>query len=303
MQTIPNSLRIGVLRGGAEGGYDHSLLNGAHILQCLSDSHKPVDIFISKDGKWHMHGVEKSPERILKNVDVIWNTLHNVYPENNKIREILHSTPYTGSSRFSFSLAENKRMAKERAVSLGIKTPIFVVVKESDPVYEKAKEIFNSLPHPLVVKPVIGGSNLGFYIVKSFSELLAALEIVLEGSPGALIEEYISGKEASCIIVDNFRNRDIYAFPPRGVYDNMVLTRQETQAIEDIARNIHREFAISQYSQSDFIVSPRRGVYFLEVSTLPNTKDGSLLSKSLETVGVSKKEFLHHMIMLALNER
>ena len=302
MRTIPDSLRIGVLRGGAPGGYDVSLQNGYQVLKHLSEL-KPIDIFVSKDGKWHMHGVEKSPERILKNVDVVWNTLHNVFPENNKTREMLHSVPHTGGDKLSSFVALNKLVGKERAISLGIKTPVFVVVRENDPVYEKAKEIFNSFPNPLLVKPITGGSYLESYIVKSFKDLIFALENILTKYSGALVEEYISGREVSCVVTDDFRGQDVYAFPPREFSDKTILDREETRLIEDIAKRIHNELALSHYSHSDFIVSPRRGVYFLEVNTTPDIRKDSLLIKSIQSVGVSEKEFLHHIISLALNKR
>ncbi len=53
MQKLPSSLHIGVIRGGPSSDYDISLKTGAYILKQLSETHKPIDIFISRDGKWH----------------------------------------------------------------------------------------------------------------------------------------------------------------------------------------------------------------------------------------------------------
>ena len=305
MYTIPQSLRIGVLRGGLSSEYDVSLKSGANVLRHLSETHKPIDIFISKRGIWHMQGVEKLPERILPHVDVVWNALHGTYGEDGKVQELLnrHGIPYTGSDRFSSAIAMNKWMTKERIIRAGIKTPIYTRIRRDDllqtSLLEIAKEILNSMPHPLVVKPVTGGSSIGLYIVKSFDELLFALNSVLSEYPGVLIEEYISGKDVSCAILQNFRERDIYSFPPT----EKTLTREESKSVETIAKKIHKILNLSHYSQSDFIASPRRGVYFLEVDTLPTMTEESLLPKSLDVVGVPMKEFLHHVIYLALSEK
>ena len=294
---LPQSLRIGVLRGGPSPEYEISLQSGSFVLKNLSETHKPIDIFISRDGKWHVQGIERSPERILSHLDVLWNALYGQYGEDGKVQEILkhHGVMYTGSDKFSSSVAMNKWITKERAILAGIKTPLAFIVRPDDSLFEKVKEIFQSIPHPLVVKPVNGRSSVGIHVVTSFKELLEALENVLSQYPGALVEEYISGKEACCTAIDNFRGQDIYTFPP-----SEKLSKVENDEVEYATKKIHQNLGLSHYSQSDFIVSPRRGVYFLEVNTLPNISEKSKLSQSLESVGVSIKEFLHHVIRLAL---
>ena len=297
MNVLQNSLRIGVLRGGPSPEYDTSLQSGANVLRHLSETHRPIDIFISRDGKWHMQGVERSPERILRNVDVIFNALHGAYGEDGGVQEVLnlHGVPYTGSDRYSSAIAMNKWITKERAKAAGIKTPISVLVRGTDPLSEKAQEIFNSIPHPLIVKPACSSGSFGLYKVNTFKELVSVLQTILKDHDSAIVEEFISGKDVSCLITDNFRGQDVYSFPV-----NQDLGRKEKEAVENISKKIHIDLGLSHYSQSDFIVSPRRGVYFLEVNTLPKFNEKSVIPKTLEAVGVSMKEFLHHLIGLAI---
>ena len=44
----------------------------------------------------------------------------------------------------------------------------------------------------------------------------------------------------------------------------------------------------------------KKGIYILEINTLPGLTSESLLPKSLNAVGSSHKEFLEHLITLAL---
>lgn len=326
MSSLPASLRVGVVRGGPSPEYDVSLKTGNTVLQHLSETHAPLDIFIDKEGRWHMHGVARSPEKILKNVDVIWNALHGAYGEDGGIQEFLdhHGVPYTGSARLPSALAMNKWMTKERAYSAGIRTPLHVVIRQTDPIREKATEIFYSIPHPLVVKPVTGGSSLGLYMVQNLAELLAAVEAVLSAYDAALVEEYISGKEGTCGVIENFRGQKAYALPPveiipppgKSLFDHYAkysgesrelcpgnFSSEEKMEIERLAALVHETLGLSHYSRSDFIVSPRRGIYFLEVNTLPGLTDESLLPKSLDAVGVSMKEFIHHILGLAIGKK
>lgn len=321
MKTLPTSLRIGVVRGGPSLEYDVSLKTGANVLKHLSETHTPIDIFISKDGKWHVNGVEKTPERILKNVDVVFNALHGAYGEDGGVQEVLNhlGVPYTGSGRFESAVAMNKWVTKEMAQEVGIKTPIGMLVRQTDSLSQKAKEIFLAMPHPLIVKPRDSGSSIGLKKVDSYSELLSALEEVLSEHKAAVVEEYIVGKEATCGVIDNFRGKQIYTLPPLEIvpptgklfdYDSKYdgsskeicpgnFTAEEKKTIEKFSALIHKRLGLSHYSRSDFIVSPRRGVYFLEVNTLPGLTSESLLSKSLEAVGVSVKDFLQHTLHMA----
>jgi D-alanine-D-alanine ligase len=218
----------------------------------------------------------------------------------------------------------NKWMTKEHAKKAGIRTPIYTYIRRTDPIQAKVREIFNSIPHPMIVKPVSSGSSLGIYVVDSVPELLTAIDTVLSAYDGVLVEEYIKGKEVTCTVVNDFRGSPIYSFPPleiqyektlpiwtygskysdepRIMYPTTLLPH-EAQAVEDASKKIHDVMGLAHYSRSDFIVSPRRGVYFLEVNTLPGMTKHSLVPKALETVGVKMGEFIHHVLGLALDDK
>ncbi|MES3004751.1 MAG: D-alanine--D-alanine ligase [Patescibacteria group bacterium] len=322
--TLPTSLRIGVLRGGPSSEYDVSLQTGASILNVLQDTHAPVDIFVSKDGKWHLNGIERNPGRVLSSVDVVFNAMHGKYGEDGQVQELLetHGVPYTGSTRFPSMTAMNKWHTKEILKKHNIKTPIGILVKQSDHLLQKAKQIWGEIPHPMIVKPTCGGSSLGIVVAHSFQELLSALETTLAEHGSVLVEEYIKGKEATCAVIDNFRNKDFYTLPPieivsaNSVFDYDAkysgksreicpgnFTKEEKMEIERLAELTHKALGLRHYSRSDFIVHPKRGIYFLEVNSLPGLSRDSLLSKSLTAVGSNIKEFLHHVLNLTLHRR
>ena len=50
--------RVAVLRGGPTSEHDISLLSGANILERLQrEPYRPVDVFIDKEGVWHVRGI------------------------------------------------------------------------------------------------------------------------------------------------------------------------------------------------------------------------------------------------------
>ncbi len=297
MQTLPKSLHIGVIRGGFSPEYEGSLKTGANVLEQVSSTHKPIDILITRDGKWHMNGVERDPERILKHVDVVWNALHGSYGEDGGIQELLNHSgvPYTGSDRYSSAVTMNKVLAKDHAVKYGIKTPVYMVVRRSDDLGHKAQEIWNSIPHPLVVKPANVHHAIASYKADSFHEFLDAIEKVLEKYDVAIVEEYISGKQTEVLVTENFRGQKIYAFPASNK-----LTKVQKKEVEELAKKVHTAFNLENYSNTHFVVSPKRGVYLIQIESVPRLHKDSLAHKAIESVGSSLKEFFGHVFTLAL---
>lgn len=325
MNSLPSSLRIGVLRGGTSSEYDVSLETGANILKQLSTTHRPLDIFISKDGIWHMNGMPKSPEKILLHTDVVFNALHGSYGEDGQVQQILHSLGilYTGSEMLPSSMSMNKLRSKELFLKHCIKTPQHTGFRVDEDIQKKSAEIFRSFIMPVIIKPTSGGSSLGISIARNIPEITEALKRALEYGHSAIVEEYITGKEATCAVVQDFRGQDLYALMPieirhksdsffdyNGKYsdggsEHICPGRfldSEKETIERYAKEAHKALGLRHYSRSDFIVSPRRGVYILETNSLPGMTNHSFVQKSLEAVGVSVKDFIHHVLLLALNK-
>ena len=348
-----SKIRVGVVRGGVSGEYPVSLKTGGAVIANLSHSaYRVHDILITKNGKWHFDGIEKKPEDILKHVDVIFNALHGEFGEDGKIQQFLdaHGAKYTGSGALASALAMNKVLTKKHAVGEKIKTAVYKVLRKEELLAEvaaakvvdgvvdyaehfgkavarRAVHLFKTFPHPAVVKPATSGSSLGVSIAHTLHELEAAIHEAFTHSDTILLEEFISGKEATCGVLDHFRGEKHYTLPPveirkggssskSALFDFNAkyggensgteeicpgnFTATERDEIQRIAREIHRTLGLKHYSRSDFIVHPRRGVYFLEVNTLPGLTEHSLLPKAIAAVGATFPELLEHLIGLAL---
>jgi len=319
-------LKVGVLRGGPSSEYDISLNTGGSVLKHLpKEKYDAKDILISKDGTWHHRGMPTTPARILPHIDVIFNALHGEYGEDGTVQKLLDtfSVPYTGSGALGSAIAMNKRLAKECLASQNIKMPEHRMLEVSDDLEEEIFDIFRKMPQPTVVKPLSGGSSFGVQIAQGHDQLLESVYKAFEYSPKVLIEEYIRGREATCGVVEDFRNEELYALmpieiiPPKenNFFDHDAKYSGKTQEIcpanfspeekEELgwlAKKIHQALGLEHYSRSDFIVSPR-GIYFLEVNTLPGLTEESLVPKALNAVGCSFPEFLDHVVTLALNKK
>src|SRR3989344_460566 len=315
---------VGVLRGGPSNEYEISLKTGASVLDALDrEAYEPRDIFIDREGQWHARGVATNPERALQGVDVVFNALHGEYGEDGQVQRLLDrmAVPYTGSGAFSSAIAFNKQHTRNAAEKLGIKVAHGQVfdLSTAGEVEGLAHHIFRTFPHPSIVKPAAGGSSVGAAIANDFHTLERALELVFAMSPKVLVEEYIKGRETTVGVIDGFREEKFYALPPVEIvpppsspffdyeakYGGQTLERvpgnfslDEKQALISLAKAVHEGLELSHYSRSDFIVS-KRGIYFLEVNTLPGLTRESLPPQALHAVGAKLSDFLHHIISLA----
>lgn len=321
MQTI-----VGVLRGGPSREHEVSLNTGAAILANLPEEQFLVrDIYINKNGDWHDRGRLISPERILRQVDVIMNGLHGEYGEDGQVQKLLEQfgVPYTGADSFGSYLAMNKLMSKMRAKEAGLLTPEFRYINNSADSEKVAFEIIRTFHQPVVVKPVGWGSSVGVSVVGGYAPVFTAIQnLFTEGAPGVLIEEYIRGKEATAGVVEKLRGEALYTLPPVEIvppsddffsygakYSGATreicpghFTRVATEELQRAAKIMHRALGLRHYSRSDFMVAPS-GVYYLETNTLPGLTTESLLPKALASVGVAFKDFLTHLVNLALSRQ
>lgn len=326
--SFAHKIRVGVIRGGPSSEYDVSLKSGEAVLKNLPRKFEAIDIFISKEGVWHVGGIEKTPTDALKNIDVAFVALHGQYGEDGKIQRILEhiGVPFTGSESMASAIAMNKHLTKKVLKSdaaIGIKDiikfPAHKTFSRDEVLQKGAHGIFREIVMPAFVKPVAAGSSVGVSFVKVFFDLEPAIKKALEHSDSIIIEEFIEGREATCGVIEDFRGEKHYALLPVEIiapekstffdYDAKYggesqeicpgnFSDETKKIIQAAAKAVHKELGLRHYSRSDFIIHPKRGVFFLETNTLPGLTAESLLPKSVKAIGLSMPDFFEHVIGL-----
>ena len=326
---MPHILRIGVLRGGPSNEYEVSLDTGANVLGALrgklADRYQARDIFIDRQGNWHIDGVAVEPHDLAHRIDVAFVALHGTYGEEGKVQYILeaHGIPFTGSGSLASAVGMNKALSKKIMASQGIKSPYFKELSTEEFREKSLKQIalmlFGSFIMPAVVKPTASGSSVGISIVRTSADWLPALEKAAEHGDSILIEEFIPGIEATGGVIEGFRGQGLYALPvieiwPKSVFFDYdakykgqseeivpaTFSQELKSELEKLSMAMHRAHGLRHYSRSDFIIHPRRGIYALEVNTLPGLTAESLIPKAMRAVGSDVDELVDHLIRLAL---
>lgn len=323
-----SQIRVAVLRGGPCDEYPVSMKTGQSVFNALDrDKYKPIDVVITRSGEWLVDGYTRYPEQVLSTVDVVFNALHGQYGEDGTVQRLMdtNGVRYTGSGAYASSIAMNKAMTKDILHEHGIKmAPHMLVSRDSIPsLHLVADRIADMFGPQFVIKPVNSGSSIGTVIVENPAMLQKRLSESLAVYETVLVEKCIKGVEATCGVVERYRDEAIYRLPPieiippqqAGFFAYEVkytgetkeicpgnFTRTQSQTLQDVARNVHQELGLRQYSRSDFIVTDDE-IYFLEVNTLPGLTEHSLLPKAITAVGSTYPSFLDHLLTDALEHR
>ncbi|MFH1170034.1 MAG: D-alanine--D-alanine ligase [Candidatus Vogelbacteria bacterium] len=318
--------RVGVLRGGLGHEYEVSLATGQSVLEHLPAAYHGRDILIDRAGVWHLGGLPTAPQRIARQVDVFFNALHGEYGEDGKIQSELDQLglPYTGSGTAPSALGMNKEMSKDLFRRAGLKVSPGLVVRRdgNDGSSLSAREVFQKVSPPWVIKPNDRGSSVGLFFARNIQDLAQAIVDGWVVSPTLLVEHYLRGREATAGVIDDFRGAECYALPPIEIrrpkgkllwdyqdkYSGQTaeicpgnFTDNEKRELEKLAITAHRALGLRHYSRSDFILTPH-GIYLLETNSLPGLTKESLLPKALKAVGCPYPNFLDHILTLALNK-
>lgn len=313
---LSHHIRVGVLRGGLSD-YEASLGSGAEILSALREHHgehyRPQDIFIDKEGQWHMDGKVVRPHEALSKIDIAFNALHGTYGEDGKMQHLfeMYGIPFTGTGALGSAVGTHKALKKSILTSHGLKVPRWVEVAARE-IRENptavAQKLFRSWHLPLVIKPLRDTSAHTMSYIRSYAELPEAL-VRAADLGDVLVEEFIPGIEAVGHIVEKFRGHDLYALPvveirtdDTGRSSEIVpagFSADTKKQVEEISRHVHHLLGLKHYSATRVVIHPRRGVYVIEVQTLPHLTKQSLMSRALASVGATMHEFAGHLVTLA----
>lgn len=327
-----SKIRVGVIRGGVTPEYYMSLAAGSYILSHLPKSdYEPIDILITKDGTWHKKGVPMEPRDLKQHVDVVFNALHGTYGEDGKLQDFLDElgVPYVGSDPFSSSLTANKQKKKERLSDIGLKTPRYFILQgllkmedekaQLEFMRKKATEIFKKISPPWVVKPILGSASTFTYLVTNFSDLIYMLNDLADRFDEIIVEEFIEGTEVVSGIMNGLRGEDEYVLPPFEVTKPGKILDYETRfnkkhglrmlgqkleehkaAIDDIMKTLHKEFNLTDYSTANLVISPKGGIYVIEVDSQPILGDGEILPTMMSEIGCPDHVWIDHLIKRTL---
>lgn len=291
-------MKIAVLRGGQGSQYDTSLQAGEFVLAHLRNSpekYDPLDIFVSRDGDWHLAGRKLAPHVAVKGTDLVWNALQADNGDRAEVTKLLNNLhiPHTGSSSLGLALSMNQDMSRRAFALHDMPTPKFEVL-DGQVAIDDLLRIFRTYLHPVEVRPA-RGNGLKSVVANNFDELKESVAKAFSFAERVIVSESIRGKNAVCAVIENLRDQKLYSLLPTPNH----FKPEEHKMMEHMARRAHEILGLRHYSASSFVVTPKGKIYILETNALPDITKNSTFSKSLSSVGLNPKTFIEHIISIA----
>lgn len=308
-------LRVGVLMGGRSPEREVSLASGRRVLEAMDPARYDVaSLEIPRAGPW-------APPPDL---DLAFIAMHGPHGEDGTIQGLLEfeGIPYTGSGVLASALAMDKRRSRQVFGFTGVPTPGYLAVERREFASREpslADEIRQTLGFPCVVKPNAQGSSIGVSIVRDAERLGPALDAAFGLGDVVLVEEYLTGTELTCAILDDAERGEPVALPlveiiPRreffdyeakytpGAAEEICPARLPPAAVwraQAAALRAYRALGCADFARVDLFVR-EADVAVLEVNTIPGLTENSLFPRAARAAGLDFPALVDRLIEAAL---
>lgn len=249
--------------------------------------------------------VDHSVPELLRKLDIgfCFIALHGKWGEDGTMQGLceIMGIPYSGSGVLASAMSMNKAVSKMIFQNSGISTAPFELLNKNQK---------SSLPVPLVIKPLDGGSAIGVSIVRKKSEISSALKSALRYSRQALVEKFIDGKEVTAPVlgdrvlplIEIIPRSSFYDFRSKyvkGMSEHILPARVSEKIKKEIcssALKAHHALRCRAFSRVDFIIDKNGKSWVLELNSIPGMTETSLFPESAKAAGFSFSEMLLEII-------
>lgn len=288
--------KVAIVTGGVSSERVIALRSASNVVDLLRDTFEITTFDFPKDINLFFQKYHE--------IELVIPFLHGKGGEDGTIQGFLETLglPYLFSGVQAHAIALDKEKTKILVSAVGIKTLQSRTIEKGDPVHYY---------HPVVVKPLDGGSSVATAIAKSQEELIKACESASAHSVKVLIEDFVAGQEFTIAVVEKDGRTTalpVIAITPKDGFfdfsskynqDNLAdeicpapINRELSDKLQAIAQLAHVSLGCRHVSRTDIIVDHNGEAWFLETNTIPGMTATSLLPKAQIASGTSLKEIL-----------
>ena len=304
---------IAILAGGWSAEREISLKSGMAVSEALEELQIDFN-FIDLKSK-------EEAKNISSEIELVFIALHGRGGEDGYIQKILEDKGvlYTGSNPESCKIAMDKSEAKKIWRDLLLPTPDFVEIKKAGTPetkltpYLSAEEDITALDKTFVVKPSREGSSFGISIVEpGKGSLEESMNEALKFDDSILVEAFVLGRELTVSILGDKVLHPIHIKPSGTFYDfkskyeskkteylKADLNKNELEEIKDIAWHAFSSIGCEDWGRVDFMQDEKDNFQIIEVNTVPGLTQTSLFPKAASFEGISFKDLIVKILLLA----
>jgi len=288
--------RVAVMMGGDSAEREISLRSGQAVLAALQRS--GVDAFSFDPSEQGLQAL------VTASVDRVFLALHGRFGEDGTIQGALEwlRIPYTGSGVKASAVAMDKAMTKRLWQTEALPTPLFMLVNAET----RPEEVVKRLGLPVAIKPASEGSSIGFSRVDEAGQIPAAIALAQQSGDDVLAEQFISGREFTCALIDEGAPGRVQALPvieiqaPQGNYDYQhkyfgsetqylcpaPLSASVTHQMQALALAAYRSLDCEGWARVDLMWDGQGPPQLLELNTTPGMTDHSLVPMAAKQAGL-----------------
>lgn len=306
-------MKVAVLAGGVSDEREISLLSGKHVADGLREAgYGTVDMVDPADADF-------LTVMATSGYDVAFIALHGRGGEDGMTQHVLEflGILYTGSSPLSSGIAMDKDLSKLLYKRAGLPVAPSVTFGRSD--MPTIEQIVETVGEQSFVKPVVNGSSYGISLVKSPSELSAAIELAFEHGEKVMVERRVFGVECSVAALGDgetlralpvveilmpekseFYDLDVKYADPKDIHRIPADLPEETYAqVQSLACRAHEALGLYGISRTDIIVT-EDGPIILETNNIPGMTEESLVPDEARHAGIPFSDLCSELVDLAL---
>ncbi len=326
-------LKVAVVCGGNSREREVSIKSGKNVFDSLNkDLYEPYLVIIDTNLAWYdqtrnqtldLYSTSKGINSKVKDLyDLAFLTVHGTFGEDGQLQSMLDfiGLPYTHSGRLASSMAMDKITTSNLLGSYGVLTPRTMEFNSSHDIESLGEKLLTDFKFPFILKPNSGGSSIATFKVVEELELVQALGFLAKELPNQMIlaQEFISGRELTCPVIGNINselkalavgeiitgadffdyNAKYFDATTEEIFPAKIDYEIEKQ-VKHLSTTAHQVLGCDGLTRSDFILTDKNEVYFLETNTNPGMSSASLCPKAAKLEYGSISVFLDQIINLA----
>ena len=343
-------LRVGVFMGGKSIEKEVSFNSGRTVCDHLDTTrYEVIPIYQTSCGTLYLlpwkflhrgktsdfeHRLEQEAQLIIwdqlsAQIDFMYIAMHGRYAEDGILQGTLEllGIPYLGSSRLASALCMDKIKVKKMLAYHGIRVPKDIIIMPQKLLCHTQSTLTallakKKISPPWIIKPHNEGSSIGITVEHNPEKLLSSIQTACYVHPekpqAAIVEEYLSGMEFSCITLFDYRNQKLLPLIPTEIvpdtdsdffnYEQKYMpgramkytpprcTQETIKKIQQTCMKITQLLEIKTLSRIDGFVTPDNEIIIIDPNSFSGLAPSSFLFREAAEIGISHSQLINHLI-------
>lgn len=253
---------------------------------------------------------ERTFEKKLARVDLVFIALHGEYGEDGQIQKLLDKKriPYAGSAAQGMAVSFDKLKTKWILRRKKIPTPPFRLLTRAN--WRKEAGKFRG---PFFIKPLTEGSSVGIELIEDFSKGADIIRKSVSKYGTLLAEAKIFGREVTAGILGKQKLPVVEIRTRRAFYDYTAkytpgfteyvtehgLSSAWVRRIQNTALRVFKALGLRDFGRIDMMLDEKGNPYVLEANSIPGFTEMSLLPKAALKAGMTFDDLVLRILKMA----